>query len=67
MNKEKIDKNFTESRIFKFGSDDKEIILNLSNNKTYLLFNIQDNTYFPPLVFEAFLSFKSLQEKMKFS
>ena len=63
MNKEKIDKNFTESRIFKFGSDDKEIILNLSNNKTYLLFNIQDNTYFPPLVFEAFLSFKSLQEK----
>ena len=57
------DKQLTESHIFKFGSPENGILVNISNNKNYILFNIQDNSYFPPYIYEAFLSFKALKEK----
>ena len=57
------DKQLTESHIFKFGSQENEILINISNNKNYILFNVQDNSYFPPIIYEAFLSFRELKEK----
>ena len=57
------DKQLTESHIFKFGSPENGILVNISNNKNYILFNVQDNSYFPPIIYEAFLSFRELKEK----
>ncbi len=34
------DKQLTESYIFKFGSPENGILVNISNNKNYILFNI---------------------------
>ena len=56
-------KQLTESHIFKFSSKENEILVNISNNKNYILFNVQDNSYFPPIIYEAFLSFRDLKEK----
>ena len=51
----------SESHIFKFGSEDNEILLNISNNKNYLLINIQDNRFFPPRYYEIFSTFNFLK------
>ena len=53
----------SESHIFKFGSEDNEILLNISNNKNYILINIQDNRFFPPRYYEIFSTFNFLKEQ----